>query len=87
MNRRRDELPPSVMAALRRGRKIEAIKRLREACGLDLREAKQEVEAFLQVHPELFVAGRATSHRHGLVFWLLLSLLLGVVLLLFSRRL
>ncbi|WP_439887758.1 hypothetical protein ACSX1C_00435 [Pseudomonas sp. MBLB4123] len=87
MNRRRDELPPEVLEALRRGRKIEAIKRLREARGLDLREAKQEVEAFLQVHPELFVTSHSPRHRHGLVFWLLLSLLLGVVLLLFSRRL
>lgn len=38
-------LPPDVLEALQQGRKIEAIKRLREATGLGLKEAKDMVEA------------------------------------------
>ena len=38
-------LPDDVLAALRGGNKIEAIKRLREATGLGLKEAKDLVEA------------------------------------------
>ena len=43
MNRRRDELSPSVMAALRRGRKIEAIKR--SDCTLVVSTVEQELLA------------------------------------------
>jgi len=39
------ELPPEVQAALARGQKIEAIKLLREARGMGLKEAKEAVEA------------------------------------------
>jgi hypothetical protein len=38
-------LPADVLEALRRGNKIEAIKRLREQTGLGLKEAKDAVEA------------------------------------------
>ena len=40
-----DPLPADVIAALQRGNKIEAIKRLRQASGLGLKEAKDAVEA------------------------------------------
>ena len=39
-------LPPEVVDALRKGNKIEAIKRLREATGVGLAEAKGAVEHF-----------------------------------------
>jgi ribosomal L7/L12-like protein len=42
-------LPPEVVEALRKGNKIEAIKRLREATGVGLAEAKGAVE-HLQWH-------------------------------------
>ncbi|UTW08852.1 hypothetical protein [Pseudomonas benzenivorans] len=87
MSQQQDDMPAEVVAALKEGHKIEAIKRLRESRGLDLREAKAEVEAYLHDHPELFAAARGSGRRHGLLFWLLLSLLLGVLLLLFSHRL
>ena len=87
MNEQWDELPPQVMAALQQGHKVEAIKVLRESRGLDLREAKAAVDAYLHAHPELLAARHASSRRHGLRFWVLLSLLLGVLLLLFSHRL
>ena len=41
----RNALPPEVIDALKRGNKIEAIKRLREAMALGLAEAKSVVEA------------------------------------------
>jgi|SRR5688572_6899986 len=41
----RNSLPPEVLEALKRGNKIEAIKRLREAMALGLAEAKAVVEA------------------------------------------
>lgn len=40
------------IAALKRGNKIEAIKFLRKARGLDLKEAKDAVDAYERQHPE-----------------------------------
>ena len=45
-------LPPSVVEAMQRGNKIEAIRRLREQSGLGLKEAKDAVELFRQLHPQ-----------------------------------
>ena len=39
--------------ALQRGRKIEAIKRLREETGMGLKDAKEAVEAHVQRNPVL----------------------------------
>lgn len=39
-------IPPHVQAALRAGQKIDAIRLMREATGLGLKEAKDAVEAF-----------------------------------------
>ena len=41
----KDQLPPQVQAALRAGRAIEAIKLMREATGLGLKEAKDRIDA------------------------------------------
>ena len=46
-------LPADVIAALHEGRKIDAIKLLREQRGIGLKEAKQEVDAYLRDHPQL----------------------------------
>lgn len=40
-----EHLRPAIEDALRRGRKIEAIRRLREATGLGLKESKEYIEA------------------------------------------
>lgn len=45
-----NELPPEVMDAIRKGRKIEAIKLLREAKGLGLANAKVLVDRASQSH-------------------------------------
>jgi len=47
------ELPESAVNAIRANKKIEAIKILREERGLDLKEAKHEVEAYMQANPSV----------------------------------
>jgi len=49
-------LPLDVLEALGQGHKIEAVKRLRAAEGLGLREAKQRVEAHLGADPRVRLA-------------------------------
>jgi ribosomal protein L7/L12 len=46
-------LPSTVVSALSKGEKIEAIKLLREARGIGLKEAKDIVEEYVETHPEL----------------------------------
>lgn len=71
-----NELPPQVQAALARGQKIEAIKLLREARGMGLKEAKEAVEAH-DVEGRLGGVSVVQSGGHGALFWLLGLLLLG----------
>lgn len=51
MDESRDELPDDVLAALRQGDPVEAIKRLRAASGLGLKDAKQVIDAHLNGEP------------------------------------
>lgn len=46
-------LSEAVVAAIRQGRKIEAIKLLREETGLGLKESKEAVEAYEHRHPAM----------------------------------
>lgn len=54
-------IPPTVHAALQRGEVIEAIRLLRESAGLDLRDAKQAIDALRR--PGGGPAAPATDHR------------------------
>ena len=45
------DLPANVIEALKRGQKIEAVKLLREAEGLDLKAAKERVDRHAANHP------------------------------------
>ncbi len=47
------DIPQSAVTALEHGRKIEAIKLVREDCHLGLKQAKEAVEAYEQEHPEI----------------------------------
>ena len=69
-------LPLDVVDALRAGRKIEAIKRLRDHRGLGLKEAKQTVEAYAKAHPDL-VPDRPSGAEFGLGRLALLILILA----------
>jgi ribosomal protein L7/L12 len=60
MHRPPDGLPPDVLAALREGNTIEAIRRLRNASGLGLKEAKDAMDAWQR-------DGAAASVRPGTV--------------------
>lgn len=44
------DLPPAAIDALERGRKIEAIKRVREERGVDLKTAKEMVEHYSRTY-------------------------------------
>ncbi len=46
------ELPNEVRELIHAGRKIDAIKQLREARSLGLKDAKQAVDAYVAAHPE-----------------------------------
>ena len=47
------ELPPAAVAALAQGRTIDAIKAVRAANGISLREAKEAVDAYVRLRPDL----------------------------------
>lgn len=73
------QLPASVVAALQRGEKVEAIRLLREQTGLGLKEAKDAVEGESQ---DTYQANHhrptvETPRSSGLIWWLLGLLLAG----------
>ncbi|MEK6771115.1 MAG: hypothetical protein AABY62_05675 [Pseudomonadota bacterium] len=90
-------LPDDVMAALRRGNKIEAatgpslvrgprldpiaeaIKRLREAWAIGLKEAKDHVDGHIAADPLLRqkLSAASVSGARGCLFWLILLLFIG----------
>jgi len=76
-------LPEPVVAALKRGNKIEAIKLLRVQTGLGLKEAKDAVEAS-GIEPDDKAAPGATS-AGGSVGWLIATILVAVAAWYFTR--
>lgn len=50
---KRSDLPEAVVAALSQGQKIKAIKLLREANAIGLKEAKDVIEEYIKSRPEL----------------------------------
>jgi ribosomal protein L7/L12 len=79
--RKHDHLPLSVVAALRRGNQIEAIKLLREDRQIGLKEAKEDVEQYLQSHPALRrqMEEKQSAAARTLRLWVLA--LLGIAIL------
>lgn len=75
-DRRTDEaLPAESVAALERGNKIEAIKIMREARGIGLKESKEAVEAYLASHPDVLAklkAGQTTPPQLVRLAWLVI---------------
>jgi t-SNARE complex subunit (syntaxin) len=66
-------LSNAVIAALQNGNKIEAIKIVREERSTGLKEAKDVVENYLKMHPDLqssFASARSSRKRRALL-WLL----------------
>jgi len=72
-------LPAAAAAALSTGRKIDAIKHVREAEGLGLMEAKQRVEAYVERDPILkaqYADQRARMKRRLIQWGLIIDVLL-----------
>ncbi len=83
------EIPSNAIAALEMGNKIEAIKIVRVAKGLGLKESKDLVEEYLQNDPALELRFKAkqsqNNHSGKLLFILIVIGLIAYVI--FSRRL
>lgn len=76
------QLPESARAALARGSKIEAIKAVREANAMGLKEAKEFVEEFLERNPDVagnMKAANAESAK-GALGWVVLFAAVGTLL-------
>ncbi len=73
-----NSIPPSAVAALNAGRKVEAIRIVRESQGIGLKEAKDLVESYVALHPELRsqIEQRRSRGARGLLMW---ALLLGIL--------
>jgi hypothetical protein len=68
-------LPPAVVAALRRGDKIEAIRLLRQATGVGLKEAKDTVESFQSENPgQLGQRSPGQVPKSSVSIWLIAAL-------------
>lgn len=65
------ELEPDVIAELNNGRKIEAIKKLRASRNIGLKEAKELVDNYVSLHPELDVTVQRTGGSGFIVFIIL----------------
>jgi ribosomal protein L7/L12 len=77
-------LPAAAAAAISTGRKIDAIKYVREAEGLGLMEAKQRVEAYVERDPILkaqYADQRARMKRRLIQWGLIIDVLLIAALL------
>jgi len=74
-------IPPDAIVALQRGDKIEAIKLTRAHAGLGLKEAKDEVDAYIASQPQLqeTFAAQQTSRRGGCLTTLAVFVLVGLI--------
>ncbi len=82
-------LPPAALQALQQGRMIEAIKIVRTEHHLGLKQAKEQVEQYMQQHPELLRQSRvAQTQQQGSMQWVMwmLGLLCLVGLLVWQRQ-
>lgn len=81
--------PDAARAALEQGRKLEAVKLVREYRGTDLKEAKEQVDAFIagQPHLQAKFAADYQATRRGCVLSLLIVIgLLVAAFLLLTKK-
>lgn len=74
------ELPPAALSALMNGRKIQAIKIVREENRVGLKEAKHAVDNYIQTHPELMQQMKRVQSTSNRGAWLVI--IVGVLVLL-----
>ncbi len=75
-----DDLPAEAAAAIEAGRMIEAIKLVRQARHLELKDAKDVVDRYVQARPHLQrkLAEAQTESKRGCLIWLLTLLAAGI---------
>jgi ribosomal protein L7/L12 len=80
------ELPNAAVAALNGGNKIQAIKIVRAARGMDLKSAKDCVDRYVLSHPELQAKLQQQQSTASMVLsWLVLLVAVLVAILLWVR--
>jgi ribosomal protein L7/L12 len=83
-----EALPPAAVSALWKGQIIEAIKLVRLERNIDLKDAKEQVDAYLRQQPVLKkkIEQKQTDTRDGLLRWAAFLLIggAGLVYLLFD---
>lgn len=72
------DLPADVIAAIQAKRKIEAIRLLREQRRIDLKDAKEMVEAYMDAHPRA-ADGRHTYNDSNAGRLVLIAIVLAVI--------
>jgi len=79
--------PPAAVAALGQGKKVEAIKIVRQEWGVDLKDAKDAVEAYIKTQPALAATMKEASagSQRGCITWLLVLVLIGMAVYYFLR--
>ena len=75
-------LPPEAVAALQQGRTIDAIRIVRQAHGIGLRESKERVEAHLHRDPALAQAVADAKRDAGGAVWAWVFVVIAAALLL-----
>ncbi len=77
---RSNTLPPDAIAALNRGNKIEAIKIVRVARHIGLKQSKELVDTYLATQPALQrkIEMKQTEARRGCLIWVVSLALAGV---------
>jgi hypothetical protein len=76
------EIPSAAIGALEQGNKIEAIKLVRAAHGLDLKDSKDMVDRYLREHPSLqqrYASVQSENNRTGLMWMLLVIAIVCVI--------
>ena len=71
------KLPTEVIDAIKAGRKIDAIKLLRESNSLGLKEAKHAVDAYIRANPA--IAEQYSTKQSGGLQWLIAFLFAAYV--------
>ncbi len=72
-------LPPLAVSALMKGRKIEAIKIVREKQGIELKEAKEVVEEYIRSDPLIQIELKHVQRNSSGFGWILLLIGLGTL--------
>ena len=72
-------LPPLAVSALVKGQKIEAIKIVREERGIELIEAKEVVEEYIQSDPIIQAELKNVRRNNSGYGWILLLIVLGIL--------